>query len=668
MLGYGFWQREYAGDPGVIGSQIRLNGYAYTVVGVAPEDYPGIIPGVPADFMVPVAMAQTIQQDGGNALESRSSYSYFTRGRLRPGATLEGARVALAGLTQSFQETFPDEWDENQAFTVVPTEDVVMNPVLDPFLVSGGLLALVLVGVVLLIACANLAAFLLARGADRRKEIAMRLALGARRSVLVRQLMTETFAIALLGGILGMGVSLALIRLLVSMELPLPGGIHLEVALTGKAFFFGLGVTALAGLLFGLTPALQSTNPDVAPTLKDESAGGGGARRFTLRNLLVAGQVAASVVLLVSAGLFLRSLQAFEGEDPGFGMEPSALLTFVLSSERYDESEGRALVREYLDALRQDPAVSAAGITSNIHLNTTNISTLDVNVAGVEPPPGRDDWPIDHATVGPGFFQAAGIPILRGRNFEETDLPDGTPVAVINEVMAQRFWPGEDAVGKVIRSNDGREMTVVGIARTTKVRTLGESPRPFIYRSWTQRYTPFLTAVVQTRGSAAEILQVAFRTMRELDPEMVVVETKTVEEHFGVMLLPARLGSLLSALFAVVALALAAIGLYGVVSYAVARRTREVGIRMSLGADAGQVVRQMVREGMGLAGTGVLVGLALAFLGARILRSLLFQVQATDPLTFLVGPAILLGLALLSSWLPARRASRVDPVRALKAD
>jgi len=668
MLSHGYWQREYGGDPGIVGRTIRLNGHGYTVVGVAPQDYPGTVQGVPVDFMVPITMVQQIQQGTGNPLTSRDNQSYFVKGRLRPGVTLEGAQVVLAGVAATLRETYPETWDETRDFLAMPTKDVVMNPAFDKILISSAVMALVLVGVVLLIACANLASFLLARGTDRKKEIAMRLALGARRGILVRQLLTETTLLAALGGILGMGVSVWLLKFLVSMELPLPGGLHLDLAMTGTALLFGIAVTAATGLLFGLAPALQSTNPDVAPTLKDESTGGGKPKRFTLRNVLVSGQVAASLVLLISAGLFFRSFQAFQSEDPGFATEPTALLTFVVSAERYNEEEGRIFLRSYLERLEQAPEVAAAGVISNIHMNTTSTQTLDVNVDGVESPPGRPAWEIDQAVAGPEFFEAAGIPILHGRNFEETDVEDGTRVIIINEVMAERFWPGEDPVGKVVRRENGQELVVVGVARTTKVRTLGETPRPFIYRAYSQSYSSFLTAVIRTPGRAEDALQAGFRTLREMDPEMMVVETKTMDEHLGIMLFPARLGTLLSSLFAIVALALASIGLYGIVSYTVARRSREVGIRMSLGAEPGQVVREIVREGMALAGMGAAIGLVLALAGAQVLRSLLFGVNAFDPVTFVAVPVVLLAIALLASYLPARRASRVDPVRALKAE
>jgi predicted permease len=325
-------------------------------------------------------------------------------------------------------------------------------------------------------------------------------------------------------------------------------------------------------------------------------------------------------------------------------------------------------VRGYLDRLRQEPTIQAAGIISNIHMNTTSTQTLEVNVDGIEPPPGRPYWDVDQAVADPAFFEAAGIPILRGRNFAETDLEGGTRVIIINQAMADRFWPGEDPLGRAVRRQNGQELQVVGVARTTKVRTLGEGPRPFIYRAYSQTYVSFVTTVVTTSGLPENAKQTAFRVLRELDPDMMVVESKTMDEHLGIMLLPARLGTLLTSLFAVVAMTLAGIGLYGIVSYAVARRSREVGIRMSLGAEPARVVRGIVWEGMALAIVGAGVGLLLAFAGARLLESLLFGVSAFDPLTFGVVPLALLALALGSAYVPARRASRVDPVRALKAE
>ena len=312
--------------------------------------------------------------------------------------------------------------------------------------------------------------------------------------------------------------------------------------------------------------------------------------------------------------------------------------------------------------------MASVGVISNIHMNTTSTQTISLNVDGIEPPQGQTAWQIDQAVASPDFFDAAGIDILSGRNFEGTDEPGGPSVAIINQEMAERFWPGEDAVGKSVRRENGQEMIVVGVAETAKIRTIGEAPRPFVYRPYSQSYGSFLTAVIRTSGRPEDALQAGFRVLREMDPEMLVVETKTMDDHMGIMLLPARLGVILSSLFAVVALCLAIIGIYGVVSYSVARKSREVGIRMSLGAEPGKVVQEIVRDGMGPAVVGAGIGLVLALAGARVLQSLLFGVGAFDALTFLAVPVGLLVVALGAAYLPARRASRVDPVQALKAE
>ena len=669
MLGHGFWQREFGGDPGVVGRTLRINGHGFEVVGVASPEYEGLLRGVAPSVLAPLSMVNALQQGvGGDPLTNRGSQSYFTKARLRPGVSLEEANVTLAGVAAQLKETYPDVWEESRRFVPVPTEDVILNPVVDRYLVPAATLALVLTGVVLLIACANLASFLLARGMDRKKEIAMRLALGARRWTLVRQLLTETTLLALLGGGLGIGISAWTLWLLSTMELPLPGGIHPELKMNGSVLAFGLVLSLVTGLLFGLVPALQSTRPDVAPTLRAESTGGGRPRRFTLRNVLVSGQVAASLVLLVGSGLFLRSLLASRGVDAGFGAEPTAVLSLVVSSERYDPDEGRLFVRSYLDRLQELPGVESVGITDNLHLTTTSINTTNVTVQGVEPPPGRSSFEIDVAQVDPGFFAAAGIPILRGRNFQETDVAGAPPVVIINEAMAQLFWPGEDAVGKTIGSPDGTEMEVVAVTRTTKVRNIGEAPRPLVYRPYSQRYSAFLTVLIRTSRTAEEVLQSGIRILREMDPDMVLVETTTMERHLGVQLFARRLGATVSVVLAALALVLASIGLYGVVSYAVARRSREVGIRMSLGAQPGGVVRQLLWEGMSLVAVGGVIGLGLAMVGAQLLGSLLFGIRTMDPVTFLVVPAILLAVAGLAAYVPARRASRVDPVWALRAE
>jgi predicted permease len=379
-------------------------------------------------------------------------------------------------------------------------------------------------------------------------------------------------------------------------------------------------------------------------------------------------QVAGSLVLLIGAGLFLRSLGEARSMDPGFGRDPTALLSFMVSGERRSTEAGRIWMRSFLERAAAIRGVRAVGLTGNLHLNTLSFSSTDINVDGFDPPPGRQGHLIDRTEVDAGFFDAAGIPIVRGRNFDNTDVTDGRRVIIINQVMADRFWRGDDPVGRIVREADGDELLIVGVAGAAKIRSLGEEPRPFIYYPYSQDYASFVTVLARTTGSAKETAARLLSLLRAMEPDAVIVDSKTMEEHLAVMLIPARLSAFLSTLFGALALALAVIGLYGVVSYAVSQRRREIGIRMSLGATPWSVVRLVVGGGMKLVAVGGIVGLALAFLATRALQGFLFGIAPLDPVAFLAVPTVLGSVALLATFFPAWRASRVDPVQALKAE
>ena len=417
-----------------------------------------------------------------------------------------------------------------------------------------------------------------------------------------------------------------------------------------------------------LVPAIQATKSDVATSLKSETADGGQPGRLSLRNALVVTQVAISLVLLVGAGLFLRSFQSIQAVDPGFGRDPTAVMTMLVPSTRYDEDQGRVYMRRMLDRFEQIPGVTSVGLIDNLHLNTLSTQNMNINVDGVEPPPGREAYQVDQATANPEFFDAAGVRLLYGRNFRESDLPESPPVAIISEAMANRFWPNGTAVGQTIRRANDRDLLVVGVASDTKVRSLGEPPRSFVYRPYSQDYSSYLTVVAETtvdpRRTALDLLA----TGRELDPELWTWESKTMDQHLGVVLLPARLSALLLSVFGVLALVMASIGLYGVVSYAVSQRAREIGIRMALGAGAPAVVRLLAGSGLRLVVVGCVIGLGLAVIASRLLTGLLFAVDVWDPVTFVAVPLVLGGSALLAAYIPARRVSRVDPVEALRVD
>ncbi|MGD8871782.1 MAG: ABC transporter permease, partial [Gemmatimonadota bacterium] len=370
VVSYDYWQNRYAGDPDVVGSEIRLSGRPYTIVGVAPEDFSGTIRGLEPSLYVPITMYDQVQGIADNSLEERGNHSMFAKGRLLPGATLARAEAVTERLTGTLQVDHPDEWPPEQAFTLVPTADVLLNPMLDRVIVPAAGMLMVVVGLVLLIACANLASFLLARATDRRKEIAVRLALGARRRTLVGQLLTETVLLSSLGGLAGVALAVWALRGLVSADLPLPIPITLDLSLDPTVLVFSLVVSVAAGVLFGLAPALQGTNPDVAPTLRDESGSGGRTRGSALRDALVVAQVAVSVVLLVGAGLFLRSLDASRNIDPGFGAQPAGILQMIVPGDRYSEEEGRIFMQTLEDRIQEIPGVESVGYIDNLHLNT----------------------------------------------------------------------------------------------------------------------------------------------------------------------------------------------------------------------------------------------------------------------------------------------------------
>ena len=385
------------------------------------------------------------------------------------------------------------------------------------------------------------------------------------------------------------------------------------------------------------------------------------------RNGLIGLQVATSTVLLVGAGLFLRSLQETNSVDPGFGRDPAAVMTMLVPATRFDNDEGRRYTERLIERLEQVPGVQDVGFISNLHLNSLSTSNDEFNVDGVEPPPERFGHPADQAIADPGFFAAAGVRIVQGRNFNEHDREDSQPVAIISQALASNFFPGTDPTGRYLRQEDN-DVLIVGVASNTKVRTLGEPPRSFIYFPYSQNYTGFLTVVARTTRDPAALAIELLTTARDYDPEFWAWESKTMERHIGAMLLPAQLSAFVLSAFAIIAISLAAIGLYGIVSYAVSQRTKEIGIRISLGADVGEIVRMLMSTGLKPVLIGSLTGLAVSLLVGRLVGSLLFGVSTFDPWSF-VGTTVVLALtAMVAAWLPARHASRVNPVSALRTE
>jgi len=666
ILGHGYWERALGSDPEILGKDVRINSRPYAVVGVAPEGFNGMMKGLVPDFWVPMMMTPVLRGDGGDLLRRRGNRSLFIKGRLRPGVTPEQAGAALGTLSANLGEEYPDT-NRGRAFSVLRTRDVAIHPYVDRMLLPVAALLLSVVGLVLLIACVNLASFLLARAADRGKEIALRLALGARRWTLVRQLLVETVLLALLGG--GAGVLLAYwtLDLLLSLRPPLPLPVNLDIGIDATVLAFSALIALVAGLAFGLVPALQATNPDLAPVLKDEGATTQGRRRLNLRNGLVVAQVAISLVLLMGAGLFVRSLQKAQAIDPGFVTEQAVLLWPNMDLSGFTPEQGSQVYVELEERLSALPGVTSVALVSRLPLGVS-VETRGVTIEGVQPPPGREEIDVDNTLVTESYFQAMGIPILRGRNFGPEDGPGSPRTLIVSEAAALRFWPGENPIGKTVTSGAGSTATVIGVAADTKVRTLGEAPRPFFYDNARREYIESLSLLVKGTVPSADLLPAVRRTAVDVAPGMVIMESKTMEEHMGILLFAPRMAALLLSVFGVLALVLAGVGLYGLVSYSVARRTREVGIRISLGADTVQVIRMVMGGGLRLVAIGGVIGMALSASVTWLLSGYLYGIGALDLVTFLGIPLILGGVALGAAYVPARRAGRANPVEALRSE
>ena len=667
VLSHDYWQRAFGGDRNVVGRTMRLSGRQYTIVGVAPASYSGMINGIAPAVFAPVKMINQLQPDVRDQLAQRGNHSGFLKARLAPGASIAQARAIAESFTADMAKRYPSQWPAGTAILVIPMTDIAVNPLLDTVVVPAAAALMVVVGLVLLVACANLASFLLAQARDRRKEVAIRLAIGARRSVLVRQFLVESLLLAGVGGVAGVIVSGAALRAVLHSDLPVPIPITLDVSLDWRVLAFTIVASAVAGVLFGLLPALQATRATVVETIKNENADGGPVRRFTVRNALVVGQVSASLALVITALLFLRSLQARATVDPGFGSAPAGILWLAIPTDRYDSTKRQLLLDDIERRMARIPGVVTVGAIDNILLNPLSQQGKRIRVPGVTPPKGMTAFEIDCAAADSGFLGAAGVTIIRGRGITSADVPAAPRVAVVNEEMARRFWPGKDAIGQTF-STDSTVYRIVGVTRTTKVRSLGEDPRPFIITSFAQEFSATAMIVARTNGDADRLAAQMLATLREIDPGLMAIQVKTMARHLAAMLLPARLGAMAFTLFAGLALALAVLGVYGVVSYAVARRTREVGIRLAVGAQPRALVRLLMREGVGLVSAGVVIGLLLGFASAQVLRTLLYGVGTGDPLTFIGAPVLLMLVGALAAFMPARRASRVDPASVMRAE
>lgn len=665
VLSYALWNRQFGADPGIIGRTIEVSGQDYTVVGVAPRQFHDAAALGNPDIWIPMMMHDQvltgILKDWFNQRGARIAGMVA---RLKPGVTPAQAEASIQALGAHLAEQYPTD-NAGRSVTLLPIAQTTIPPNARAIFVRAGALMLMIVGFVLLIACANVANLLLARATRRQREIAIRISLGASRKRLVRQLLTESLLLGVAAGALGIVCAFWGRALLLRL---IPPGLatRFDFSLDARVFLFTFGLSLLATVLFGLMPAVRATASDRIAFLKDRTdAPTGSLRWYGLRGALVMAQVALSLIALVAAGLFIHSLRNARQIDPGFEVNHELLMFLNVGAEHYNQARAEQFYRQVIERLGALPMVAGASIADSAPFSgslqrTTFPEGVDVN----DPRNGKLTPTI---SVEPGYFRASGITLLRGRTFTQQDDAQTAMVAVVNRALADQMFPGQDPLGKHLHFLlTNWNVTVVGLVSTVKYLTLGEPPQPIVYFPLKQHYSPAVTLYVRTKGDPSAALATVRSAVQALDPGLPLLNVQTGPQLLDRSLAAPRLGAELLGTFGLLALLLASIGTYGVVSYLVSQRTQEIGIRMALGAQPAGILRLILENGMAMVLVGVAAGLGLSTLLARGMASLLYGIGAFDPPSFLATAALLVAVALAACWIPAQRAARVDPVIALR--
>jgi predicted permease len=674
VLTDGMWARRFGRDRKVIGTSLIINGQTYEIIGVLPKNFALPQEVVPlldgtqqADLFLPLPLSPTA------ASQVRDHEDYNIIGKLMPGVSVQQAQAEMDTITARLRREFPENYPPNGGltFSIVPLLEQVVGNVRRSLAILLGS-----VGFVLLIACANVASLMLSRALARQQEIAMRTALGASRWHIVRQLLTESVLISLCGGALGTFiclVSLKWMHILGTKSIPRLQ----EVGIDGRVLLFTLLLSVLSGIFFGMVPALRVARLDLNSTLKDASRGSAATSAVwghgnNLRRLLVVSEVALSVVLLIGAGLLIRSFTRLQSVSPGFN--PRGVLTFdlTMTGQRYNDKQAVLnTYRQLWERLEHAPEGMAAGGVTSLPLSEA-FAWTPITVEGRMPLPGEKFLNADERIVGGHYFEAMGIPLRRGRLFTEQDELTKPIAVIVDEYMAEQLWPGQDPIGKRIHivelpAKDPWQ-TVVGVVGRVKQESLDSNPRIAFYLAQTQFPTRAMTVAFRGRTDSASLLPATKSALRDLDPDLPMYHVRTMEQQVNESLAQRRFSMLLLGFFASIALVLAAIGIYGVMAFLVNQGTRELGIRIALGASHRNILSLVVRQGMVLAVSGVIAGLAAAFLLTRLMRSLLFGVEVTDPITFVGISLLLVMITLLACYIPAQRAARIDPLISLRCE
>ena len=676
VISHNYWERVFGGRPEIVGETIQLGGFPFTIVGVTPPGFSGI-PAIHAvDVWTPLVMMAQIRSQEAGVIDNRSNGFLHAFGKLKTSVSASQAETEGSIIAAQLVDVDPERY-RDETLVVMPARGLVpLPPGGRDIALSLAVLVMALVGLVLLVGGANVANLLLARATLRRREIGIRMAIGASRWQIVRQLLAESVILAIGGGLAGLLLADWTLKLLIASLPTLPYGVHINwnLGIDQRVLLFTLCAAILTGILCGLFPALGATRRDLTVALKDDRGGILGPKRSFARNALVVGQVTVSMILLASAGLFVRSLISAQTIDPGFDHQNVLSVMLDFGARGYDGQRCQEVQEQILQRVRVLPGVEAASI------DVTPPLTLTLSTERFWIEDYQSENPEDQATtvalsrISTDYFHTLGIDLIRGRDFTEQDTAGAPLVAIVNQAFVDRYWQGQNPLGKRISDNvtagaDGPSIEVVGVCRTLKHWFIGEDPRPFIYLPFRQQSgTDFATLLVRATQTPTAYTGAIRGILHDVDPGFTPMQTCRYSDMIGFSLLPARLAAGLFSLFGLLALLLAAVGLYGVLAYAVSQRTREIGIRTTLGARSIDILRLVLKQGLRLTVIGLALGLAISLVGARVFSSLLYDVSANDPLTFIAVSLLLVGVALAACLVPARRATRIDPMVALRTE
>lgn len=665
VLGYEFWMLQFSGDRTVIGKTVRLNGVDFTIVGVAPKDFTGMDQYLRLPLFVPLHMAPRLSADPEKPLlETRDRRGLEVKGRLKPGVSLARAQAELQAIAKGLEQTYPATNHDQSIEIQTEFQARVANDPTDAALVA---MLLTLSGLVLLVACANVANLLLSRARARSREIAVRLAIGAGRMRLVRQLLTESLLIGVGGGLFGIAVAYGGISFLNQLQIPTELPISLTFQLDTRTLLFGMAGSVISVLLFGLIPAFQTTRTDLVRSLKSADADSGGKQRIWGRNLLVVGQVAVSLVLLIMTSMMYRGFTRELRAGPGFRTDHLVTMSFDPSLVKFNEAQTQQFFKQLVERAASTPGVKSAGLTSVIPMLPQQ-DGKSIVPEGYKFPKGTESVSLLTDTVDDRYFDTMGVAIVRGRSFVAGDSATSPKVAIVNEVLAAKYWPNQDPIGKRLHLDDpqGPLVQIVGVAKTAKYIFISEPPMEFLYLPLSQNPKSRVTLLVQSAGPAQGLAAPLREVVRSLDPNQPIYDVRTMEDLYQARAVktPNLIIQTVGAL-GMMGLLLAMVGLYGLVAYSVSRRTREFGIRMAIGAERPQVLRMVMRQGLKLALAGIAIGLVMSLGCGRALKAILGPAE-NDPMSFVIVSVVLLAVTMLAAYVPALRASRVAPMKALR--